>query len=62
MTLVTVMTRAFARQVQAERAWLYDHLGRDRADAFEAELAHALDLLEAHPEMGDARPAGSSAP
>jgi plasmid stabilization system protein ParE len=47
-----------ALQVQRERAWLYANRGRERADAFEAELDHWLDLLAEHPRMGNPIPHG----
>jgi plasmid stabilization system protein ParE len=53
MSYAIVTAPAFARQVQAQRAWLYNHRGRERADTFEAELRHALELLAEHPEMGN---------
>jgi plasmid stabilization system protein ParE len=48
---LTLDARA-ARQVQRERVWLIDNLSVERADAFEAELRHALELLAECPEMG----------
>lgn len=45
-----------ARQTQRERTWLHNHLGAVAADAFEAELRHALELIAACPAMGDASP------
>jgi plasmid stabilization system protein ParE len=51
-----ILQPAFARQIQRERAWLHNHGGAQRADAFEAELRHALDLLAELPEMGDPSP------
>ena len=53
MTFAVVLSTRFAREVTRERAWLYDHRGRQRADAFEAELAHFLDLVASCPEMGN---------
>jgi plasmid stabilization system protein ParE len=44
------------REIQRERTWLHDHHDLARADAFEAELRHALELIAAHPRMGDASP------
>ena len=47
---------AAALQVQRERVWLCNNRGRERADAFEDDLAHFLDLLSCFPYMGDASP------
>lgn len=47
-----------ARKVQRERVWICDHRGRERADAFEDELAHFFDLLQDCPEMGSPSPWG----
>jgi plasmid stabilization system protein ParE len=43
-------------QIQRERTWIHNSRGLARADAFEAELRHALELIAAHPRMGDASP------
>ncbi len=50
--MIILFKQSAARQIQRERAWLMEHRGRERADDFEAELAHTLDLLEAFPAMG----------
>jgi plasmid stabilization system protein ParE len=47
---------AALREIQRERTWLHDHYDVRRADAFEAELRHALELIAAHPRMGDESP------
>jgi plasmid stabilization system protein ParE len=51
-----ILQAVAARQVQRERAWLIEHRGRERADAFEEELRHALDLLAECPKIGDPSP------
>jgi plasmid stabilization system protein ParE len=43
-------------QIQRERTWLHNHRGAARADAFEAELRHALELIAGCPGMGDPSP------
>jgi plasmid stabilization system protein ParE len=47
---------AAALRVQRERVWLCNNRGRERADAFEDDFAHLLDLLSRFPYMGDASP------
>jgi len=43
-------------KVRTERIWLHNHRGARAADAFEAELRYALDLIAECPDMGDAPP------
>ena len=56
MTLPVSLSLAAARRVQRERAWLSNNVGLERADDFEHELRHALDLLGEHPQMGNPSP------
>jgi plasmid stabilization system protein ParE len=45
-----------AAQIQKERVWLVNNRGAIRAEAFEDELRHILDLMADNPEMGHAAP------
>lgn len=56
MSFAIIFTKRAGREIQRERAWLITNRSRVAADAFEDELAHALDLLEECPAMGAPSP------